>query len=664
MNPELNTMIKHTGVTVVADDGVLLVSIPEDRKNYKKLLLKYMDALKEEHKCTRYEMFITDKVIREDFKATNFDHKIVKDEEQFLHALTYFKDKVAFDFETSGLDTATCEIYSCGFSDGETTIYVPCVPVDGSGSVSVSTLMYGLRQLIDRGVKLIVHNAKYELKILRRYGINLTSDQYIDTMIMSHVVDSGRKKGLKYLVKDLLHIKMTDYDDVTGRGKKRVQFKDVPLEKAAEYCSADAFYTHELYKLFLDKMDKKDRALMHHENDIMNIAIKMEEHGILLDTDHFKRLEKEAHIQLDIIQDEVVKVIGRDINLASPKQLGELLFDELKLSDKPKKTKTGYCTDYDVLMALGKAHPDNPLVNLIVEHRKLSKLAGTYYNLYEKISPLTGMLHAIFNTLGTVSGRFSSSNPNLQNLPKGLVRAGIIAPEGWSILTFDYSQIELRVLAFVIHSVSMINAFIEKQDPHTITASKIFGIPVEDIKKDGFERAAGKTLNFALIYMQGPKSTAEQLDVTTAQAQEFMDKYFAGFPDVKPAIDKYIEKCKQLYYSETVGGRKRHLHKIKSRNFSDRTSAEREAFNHMIQGTAAEILRCAMVEIDRYLDTTETCKMIMQVHDELVFICKDEDIELHKGLITQIMQDPTLPFDFNVPLEVDVGIGKNYAEAK
>jgi DNA polymerase I len=519
--------------------------------------------------------------------------------------------------------------------------------------------------LSEPAVKKVGQNLKYDLLVLRRAGVELGGIAF-DTMVASYVLDPGRRQhSLDALSTDLLGYTPMSYSEATGRGGKQIPFAQVPLDRAVAYACEDADLTLRLRERFLPdlrdhKLEKLFREL---EMPLVPVLAQMEWHGIRIDAAFFREMSARLNRELELIQEEIWKEAGRQFNINSNPQLREVLFDQLELP-VIKRTKTGPSTDASVLEELAAQGYSIP--RHLLEYRQLEKLRSTYVDALPRlVNPQTGRIHASFNQTVAATGRLSSSDPNLQNIPIRTplgreVRKGFIPEDGWLFLAADYSQIELRILAHFSGDDAFVRAFREGIDVHRQTASVIFDVSVEKVSPEQRDRA--KTINFATLYGQGEFSLARQLGITRTEAGEFISQYFERFGGVRRFLDEQVEKAKERGYVETLSGRRRYIPELGSNNWNVRQFGERVAQNTPIQGTAADLIKEAMLRIHRGLEARELrSRLLVQVHDELVFEVPENELEELRDFVVEEMEGA---MELDVPLRVDVGTGRSWFECK
>jgi DNA polymerase I len=532
-------------------------------------------------------------------------------------------------------------------------------PLNNPASAPVAAL------LSDPGVPKAGHDIKYDWQVLRGAGVELAGVAF-DTMLASFVLDPGRRShSIDTLCLEHLGRTLQTYQEVTGKGKAEIPFAEVALPLAASYCGNDSTTVLALHRFFAPMLQEMslEPLLREIELPLLEVLVDMEWEGITIDRGLFQRLSQELGDDLRRLEQEISRVAGMEVNLSSPRQLATVLFEKLQLPVL-KKTKTGPSTDADVLEQL--AAMGHELPRLILEHRELQKLKNTYVDtLPERINPSTGRIHTTFNQAGAATGRLSSAEPNLQNIPirtaRGeAIRAGFIPRQGWVFLVADYSQIELRIMAHLSGDPAFIEAFRQGGDIHQQTAALIFNVPPEQVTPE--MRARAKTINFATIYGQGAFALSRQLGISHEDARGFIARYFERFSGVRAFLDRQIVLARQQGYVETLFKRRRYIPEIKERNFSLRAYGERNAQNSPLQGSAADLIKLAMVKIHRAIrDRGLAGRMLLQVHDELVFEIPPEEVDPMAELVQEHMENVAA---LQVPLVVDIGVGPNWLEAK
>ncbi len=523
-----------------------------------------------------------------------------------------------------------------------------------------------LRELLeDAAVRKTAHNAKYDLLVLRRAGVTLRGLDF-DSMLASYVLDPGRRShAIDALALEFLGRSMTDYTDVCGKGKNAIGFDEVPVDIARDYSCADSDVALQLRTLFMPRLaDHQLTALLDDvELPLVGVLADMEWAGITIDLSWFASLKERFARERGVVEQQIYEVAGQEFNINSNPQLREILFTKLGLPVK-KKTVTGPSTDASVLQEL--ADEGHALPGLLMEYRELAKLENTYLDtLPALVNPRSGRLHTSFNQTVASTGRLSSSDPNLQNIPirrelGKAIRRGFVPRQGWKLLAADYSQIELRLLAHLSHDAAFVAAFRAGGDIHRQTASVIFDVPIDAVT--GEMRARAKTINFATIYGQGAHALSRQLKVEHAEAKAFIDTYFERFAGVRAFLDSTVAQAKQRGYVETIFKRRRYIPELQDRNFNIRAFGERTAQNSPIQGSAADLIKVAMIRIHESLRGSGlAATMLLQVHDELVFEVPPDETEALRALVDREM---TTAIALDVPLVVDIGVGDNWLDSK
>ncbi|MDY0269007.1 DNA polymerase I [Trichloromonas sp.] len=575
--------------------------------------------------------------------------------------------RFAFDTETTSLDAVRADLVGLSFAVKEQEAwYIPVGHryLGAPEQLDRRRVLDALLPLLeDPNLFKIGQNLKYDLLVLRRAGIEVKGP-FFDTMIASYLVHPAAKShGMDALASDLLAHKTVSYAEVTGSGKKQIGFAEVEVEKAVHYAAEDADITLRLAAVLDPKLDETAQRQLFDEVEmpLVEVLTAMEWAGIRIDSAFLGALSKEMEGKLAALEREIHELAGGPFNIASPKQLGEVLFERLKLP-KGKKTKTGWSTDVEVLSALAEQHS---VAARILEHRSLAKLKNTYCDALPKlVNPDTGRIHTSFNQAVTATGRLSSSEPNLQNIPirteeGGRIREAFIPAEGHVLLAADYSQIELRILAHLADEAVLKESFARGEDIHKRTASEVFGVFPEMVTNE--MRRQAKTINFGVIYGMGAFSLGKDLGIPTREAQAFIDNYFARYPGIKTFMESKKQEAREKQYVTTLLGRRCAVPEIHSKNGAIRAYAERNSINYPIQGSAADIVKLAMVRIHRrFVEEGLKTRMMLQVHDELVFDVPRGELERVRDLVRREMEGAMA---LNVPLVVDIGVGGNWREA-
>jgi len=591
---------------------------------------------------------------------------------------------VAVDTETTSLDSMRARLVGVSLAlDGGRACYVPLAHKASGGQGSLDLGEGGgadedapaqiplddavalLKPLLeDPSVLKVGQNIKYDMQVLVRHGIHITPVD--DTMVLSYVLDGGRHgHGMDVLAREHLGIETIKFTDVAGTGKKQTTFDHVPLDKALDYAAEDADVTRRLYRALKPRLTAEHMVSVYEtlERPLIPVLERMERHGIGIDAAALKALSKDFAARLADLGEEIHALAGRDFNIASPKQLGEILFDEMSLSGG-KKTKTGaYATGADVLEDLAAQGHDLPA--RVLDWRQLAKLKSTYADaLVEQINPETGRLHTSYAMAVASTGRLSSSDPNLQNIPVRTeegrkIRRAFVADKGRRFLSADYSQIELRLLAHVAGIDVLKDAFRDGLDIHALTASQVFGVPVEGM--DPQIRRQAKAINFGIIYGISAFGLARQLAIPRGEAAAYIDAYFERYPGIRDYMERTKEAARTQGFVTTLFGRKCHTPGINDKNQARRGFAERAAINAPLQGGAADIIKRAMIRIPPALEAANlNAAMLLQVHDELIFEVPDSEVEATRTLVAKVMEQAAR---LDVPLVVDTGVGDNWEEA-
>lgn len=602
--------------------------------------------------------FTTLSDIEHNYECVDNDEKI-----DSLLARLSNSERFAFDTETTGVDATTAELVGMSFAIKENEAYYVPVPAMKNEAQKV---VDRFREVLGNGnIGKIGHNIKYDIMIMMRYGVEIKGE-IDDTMVAHYLLQPEMRHGMDYLAEVLMKYQTIHIEQlIGGKGKGQLNMRDVPVSKVAEYAAEDADVTLKMYNILMPQLDEYGVMPLYRnvEMPLVSVLARMEMCGVLIDDFVLAQTGEQMNGELDDIEREIKKLAGDSINISSPRQVGELLFDTLHLVDKPKKTKTGqYVTDEETLEQLRNLHP---VVGKILEYRGVKKLLSTYIEALPRlINPKTGRVHTSFNQTVTATGRLSSSNPNLQNIPvrgeQGReIRKAFIPTDGWRFISADYSQVELRLMAHFSQDENLLKAFRDDKDVHSATASTLFGVGIDDVTSDMRRRA--KTINFGIIYGMSVFGMSERMSISRAEAKNFIDSYFANFSGVKRYMDDAIEKAKVNGYVETLLHRRRYLPDINSKNGNVRGFAERNAINAPIQGTAADIIKIAMVRIDERLRRENMrAEMILQVHDELNFNCPPDEVERLKVILREEMEGA---YQLDVPLRVDIGEGDNWLEA-
>lgn len=595
----------------------------------------------------------------------NCNYQLVDNEEKLSQLLQNIvtQSVLSLDTETTSTDPIRAELVGMSFSYAENQAFYVPVPADRSEAQKIVDRFRPVFE--NREIMKVGQNIKYDMLVLANYGVQLQGPLF-DTMVAHYVLQPELHHNMDYLAEIYLNYQTIHIEELIGpKGKNQGNMRDLPPASVYEYACEDADVTLKLKNKLEKELDENNVRKLFEEIEMPLIPVLayMERNGVRIDTEALKETSRHFTLRMKQIEEEVYQLAGTEFNIASPKQVGEVLFDRLKIVEKAKKTKTGqYVTSEEVLESLRGKHE---VVEKILEHRGLKKLLGTYIDaLPQLINPETGRIHTSFNQTVTATGRLSSSNPNLQNIPirnedGKEIRKAFIPDDGCIFFSADYSQIELRIMAHLSGDPHMIEAFQKGQDIHAATASKIYKVPLEEVTRE--QRSKAKTANFGIIYGISVFGLAERLNVDRKEAKELIDGYFENYPHVKEYMDESIRIARERGYIETIFKRKRYLPDINSRNAVVRGYAERNAINAPIQGSAADIIKVAMVRIyQRFLKERIQSKMILQVHDELNFSVLPEEQEKVKQIVIEEMESA---YKMKAPLLADSGWGQNWLEA-
>lgn len=604
-------------------------------------------------------------------KSPKKNYRVILNQQDFNDFLTILKKSLvfAFDTETTSLNIIHAELVGLSFSFSEKEAYY--IPVahdymDAPPQLSCETVLKTLKPFLENpAYAKIGHNIKYDINILKNYFINLQGIQF-DTLLESYLLDStAARHDMDTLAAKYLHQKTIHFEDIAGKGAKQLTFNQIDINTATEYAAEDADITYQLHQQLYPKLKKNTGLLNTYQKieiPLITVLADMERTGVLIDAELLKKQSEKLAQKISQLEKETFQETGKVFNLASPKQLQEILYQQLKLPIL-EKTPTGQpSTSESVLQELAEKYT---LPKLILEHRSYSKLKSTYTDkLPQEINSKTGRVHTSYHQAGTSTGRLSSSNPNLQNIPikteEGRhIRKAFIAPLGYKILSADYSQIELRLMAHLSQDANLLKAFELGLDIHTATASEMFNLTLTEVSAE--QRRRAKAVNFGLIYGMSAFGLAKQLDVSRETAQDYIDTYFARYPGVKDYMNNMKKLAHQQGFVTTLFGRQLHLPDINARNMMRQRGAERAAINAPLQGSAADLIKIAMINIfNEFKQNHLPAKMILQVHDELVFEVAENHLETLQHKIRFLMENA---ISLSVPLIVSIGIGNNWDEA-
>ncbi len=617
-----------------------------------------------------------------DIKSDRHTYTLITDLKALKQLCTRLKKakQFVFDTETTSTDSLNAELVGISLSiepreaffvavrstvaATQSDLFGKSKTAQEDKGLSIDETIDCLKPLIeDPRIKKIGHNIKYDMLVLSQYGV-WTKGIEFDTMIASYILRADGRHNLDALAKEHLQFKKVSFSDLTGSGKDQKPIREVELQSLCDYSCEDADMTLRLYDILRTKLSEQGMMKLCSDLEFRLIPVlsAMESAGIAIDVEYLKKMSKELELLLESLVREIHGYAGVEFNINSTQQLGEILFNKLKLPTQ-KKTKTGFSTDVGVLEALRHEHP---IIEKLLDYRQLAKLKSTYVDaLPALINPRTGRVHTSFNQTVAATGRLSSSDPNLQNIPirseigRSIRKAFIPGNKNDIILSADYSQIELRVMAHISGDEGLGEAFRNKEDIHTTTAAKVFGVEQKNVSKD--MRRKAKEVNFGIMYGIGPFGLATRLEIPQSEAKEIISRYFERFPKVKQYINDTIASAHSSGYVETLLGRRRFLPDINSSNQNIRQNAERQAINMPIQGTAADMIKLAMIHIDEAFSAKRLeSRMLIQVHDELVFEVKKKEEKAVRSLVTKHMQQS---LKLSVPLEIEIGTGKNWLEA-
>ncbi len=638
---------------------------------FKSLILKVKDLVSGDGQKTEVDKFARNK--------NDFKYHLVNNDKDFKRFLAKLKGQkhFTFDAETSDFNTMDCDLLGISFAWSEGEAYYVNIGVEKKKQKKVAVSLFGdvshnnyLDQLKpifeDEKVKKFAHNMKFDTKVMESFGIH-TKGLDFDTMLASYLLNPGsRQHNLDTLTFSELGFEKITKDDLLGVGRSRITFSEVELEKLMLYSCEDADFTNRLVKKLKGKLkeDEQDRLLKKIEMPLISVLAKMENNGIKIDEKFLGKLGKKADVKIKKIQKNIWKLAGSEFNIRSTKQLREILFEKLKISTEGiSKTKTGFSTAADELEKLRDEHD---IIPLIQEFRELAKLTSTYIDALPRlINPKTGRIHSSFNQAVTATGRLSSTEPNLQNIPVRTemgqeIRKAFVTPTTHKLVSLDYSQIELRLAAHMSGDTKMIKAFKNGVDIHSATAAEINEVPLD--KVDSGIRREAKAINFGILYGQGPYGLSQVAGISFASAKHFINKYFFVYKGVKKFLESTVESARELGYVETLFGRRRYLPEINSSMAQVKNAAERMAVNAPLQGTAADMIKIAMTQVDKYIRENyqdDEIKMVLQVHDELVFEIKNSLVEKISEDIKKIMEGV---LKLSVPVVVDTKVGNNWGE--
>ncbi|GAB4022534.1 DNA polymerase I [Spirosoma koreense] len=600
---------------------------------------------------------------RKTILSVKHDYRLVDTPElraSLVHYLS-LQESICFDSETTAIDPVEADLVGLSFAYRTSEAFYVPVPADRTEAQAIVDQFKPVFE--NPGIQKIGQNLKYDLLMLKKYGVEVQGKLF-DTMIAHYLIEPEMRHNMDMMAMTYLNYSPVEIESLIGKkGKGQLTMRDVDIQKVVEYAAEDADITLQLKETFAPRLEKDNlhKLFDQVEMPLVQVLTDLELEGVKIDTNALADLSATLEVDMRQVQQEIFGIAGESFNIGSPKQLGEVLFDKLKLDKNAKKTKTGqYATGEEILSKLEAEHE---IARKILDYRELIKLKNTYVDVLPTlISKRTGRIHTSFNQAVAATGRLSSVNPNLQNIPirtpRGQEIRKAFVPRGpeFLIMSADYSQIELRIMAAFSGDQTMLDAFNNGVDIHTQTASKVFHVPISDVTSD--QRRKAKTINFGIIYGISSFGLSQRLKIPRKEAAQIIDDYFAEFPAVKAYIDQCIEKARGFGYAETILGRRRYLRDINSRNQTDRMFAERNAVNAPIQGSAADMLKIAMIRIHEFMQQRQLkSKMILTVHDELVFDAHRDEIDLLREHVGEIMKD-AIPMA--VQMETGIGVGENW----
>ena len=682
MSKFLATIKTDVPINLNLDD--LRVSAPDEEElrkiftelEFKSLADKFLNKPEKTQKSTNLQpdffgLFATEGQDAPEFssfetlRTTPHEYKLIETEEDAKKLYDFFRttEILSLDTETTSTSAIDAELVGLSFAVKEKEAYYVAVPANREEAQRIVNIFKPLYE--DEKILKVGQNIKYDLEVLRNYGVHLKGKMW-DTMIAHYLIQPELRHNMDYMAEVYLNYKTIHIDELIGpKGKNQKSMRDLPPTDVYEYAAEDADITLRLKNELEPKLKEADVEHLFYdiEMPLMPVLAEMEMNGVCIDTDSLKETSEVFTTRMQELEQRIYQLAGEEFNIASPKQVGDILFGKMKIVDKPKKTKTGqYVTSEEVLQQLKNK---SEIVEDILNHRGLKKLLGTYIDALPKlINARTGHIHTSFNQTITATGRLSSSDPNLQNIPiRGEdgkeIRKAFIPEPGCLFFSADYSQIELRVMAHLSGDENMIAVFREGKDLHAATAATIYKKDIQDVSRD--ERTKSKRANFGIIYGITVFGLAERLDISRDEAKQLIDGFFETFPQVHHYMELSKQKAREKGYAETVFHRRRYLPDINSHNATVRNFAERNAINAPIQGSAADIIKVAMIRIfNRFNEEGIRSKMILQVHDELNFSVYPEEKEHVEKIVIEEMQRA---YNLNVPLIADCGWGENWLEA-
>ena len=598
-------------------------------------------------------------------KTVKHDYKLVENDDDIkaLVALLSKQKQFVFDTETTNIDVYSAEMVGLSFAIKAHEAWYLSMPADQEECQKKLELLQPLFE--DENIMKIGQNLKYDISMLAQYGISVKGKLF-DTMLAHYLLEPEQRHNMDYLAEVYLNYITIPIEDLIGKGRMQKTMREVPVGLVKEYAAEDADITLQLYEKLLPLLKENgvEKLFYEIEMPLVPVLSRMEANGVKIDTENLRQISEEFGIEIHKIEEKIYELAGMPFNIASPKQLGEILFERLRIDEKAKKTKTGqYATGEDVLQKLSHKHP---IIQLILDYRSLTKLKSTYLDaLPALVNPKDGLIHTSYNQAVTATGRLSSNNPNLQNIPvrtaqgREIRRAFVPRSEAYTLLAADYSQIELRIIAHLSQDPAMVNDFNLGHDIHAATAAKVFHVPMDQVTKE--QRSRAKAVNFGIIYGMSAFGLAERMELSRSEAADIIKKYFEEYAGIKEYMNRSIALAKERGYAETILGRRRYLRDINGSNSVVRGFAERNAINAPIQGSSADMIKIAMIGIHQELERLKMqSKMILQVHDELVFDAHLDELDTLKAIVQDRMVN-ALPL--SVPVVVEMNTGTNWLEA-
>lgn len=622
------------------------------------------------------DLFGTQSLVVEQKPTETAEYKTIATEKSSYHLVTRPEERkelleilmkqksVCFDTETDRLDALHANMVGMSFCYKEREAFYVATPTNFEDTQKI---VEEFRPFFEsKSIEKIAHNIKYDIKVINRYGVKVNAPTF-DTMIAHYLINADSKQSMDFLAEFYLNYKPVSIETLIGKkGKNQKSMADLAPEEISDYACEDADITFQLKQIFEPEIQKEHlkKLFFEMEMPLVEVLKDMEREGISIDSEGLLKYSEELGKTLDELEVSITNEAGMEFNIDSPKQLGDVLFEHLKISAKAKKTKTGqYATGEDILQKLVHVHP---IIPMILDYRQLRKLKNTYVDpLPTLMDEVDGRIHTNYMQAVAATGRLSSNNPNLQNIPirsekgKEIRKSFISRGNGFKLMAADYSQIELRIIAALSEDENMINAFKSGQDIHAATAAKVFNVPLDEVTRD--QRSSAKAVNFGIIYGQSAFGLAQNLNISRTEAKQIIDSYFEQYPTIKGYMDGAVAKARENGYVETIMQRRRYLADINSANAIVRGFAERNAVNAPIQGSAADVIKLAMIRVHNAMNATDLkSKMLLQVHDELVFDVHESEIDIMKELVKREMEAAV---ELVVPMEVEIEVGDNWLDA-